>query len=198
VRQNLAGGYPGCATTGNSVQTETGNVTGPTAQGLNTRFGQYSGPLSQTDYPPDVIVKGQTPALTVDGTGNIWQNTTQITSNNINQLYSFQKYSADLQNPASYDYQPKESGGAGAFQRRIVSVPVGDCTKTAGGTTSVPVLGFACFFLLQPVIQKGTDDYVVGQFVGNCDVTGTPGPNPASGPGPYIIQLYHDPGSGDS
>jgi hypothetical protein len=198
VRQNLAGGYAGCAATGNTVHTETGNATGPTAQGLNTRFGQYSGPMSMSQYPPDVLPNAQSPALTVDSNGNVWQGSTQITANNINQLYSYQKYSTDEANAAAYTYQPVSAGGPGIFNRRILSVPIGDCTGTSNGSTTVPVLGFGCFFLLQPVVQQGNTDYVVGQFIGNCDVNGTPGPAPGSGPGPYIIQLYHDPDSGDS
>jgi len=198
VRQNLAGSYGSCATTGDVIQTETGNATGPTAQGLNTRFGQYSGPMSMSQYPPDVLTNAQSPSLTVDSNGNVWQGSTQITANNVNQLYSYQKYSADERNPGAYNYQPVSSGGPGVFNRRVLSVPIGDCTGTSGGSTSVPVLGFACFFLMQPVTQQGISDYAIGQFVGNCDVNGTPGPSPASGPGPYIIQLYHDPGSGDS
>src|SRR4029077_6860390 len=39
VRQNLAGGYNGCLTLGNSVSTQPGNETGPVADGLDTRFG---------------------------------------------------------------------------------------------------------------------------------------------------------------
>ncbi len=204
VRQNLAGGYASCATTGTSINTEPGDATGPTAQGLNTRFGQYTGSMSMSQYPPDVIVKGETPAITVDANGYLWQGSTQLTGpgappNSYTLLsYNYQKYTSDLTNPANYDYQPIESGGSGAFQRRMLSVPVGDCTGTSGGSTTVPVLGFACFFLLQPVTQKGNMDYAIGQFVGQCDVNGTPGPAPASGPSPYIIQLYHDPSSGDS
>jgi len=198
VRQNLAGSYAACATTGTSAQTQTGNEAGPTAQGLNTRFGKYSGPVTEAQYPPDVIVKSLSPALTADSSGNIYQGSTRITSSNINLIYSYQNYSTDLAYPSRYDYQPIESGGPGAFQRRILEVPVGDCSGTSNGSTTVPTLGFACFFLLQPVNQQGTTDYVIGQFIGNCDVNGTPGPNPGSGPGPYVIQLYHDPGSGDS
>jgi hypothetical protein len=66
------------------------------------------------------------------------------------------------------------------------------------GQGSVPLLGFACFFLLQPAEQKGNDSFVYGQFVEGCEVNGTPGPNPVAGSGPHIIQLYHDPARNDS
>lgn len=201
VRNNLAGSYQACVNSTDTLQTETGNATGPTAQGLNTRFGQYSGPVTMAQYPPDVLTTGQSPALTLDKSGDITlgNNGPVITANNINQLlFSYLTYLADEANPATYQYQPVSSGGPGVFNRRILSVPIGNCTGTSNGSTSVKILGFGCFFLLQPVTQQGSTDYVFGQFIGNCDVNGEPGPAPNSGPGPYIIQLYHDPSSGDS
>lgn len=203
VRQNMAGSYATCATSGNSVQTQTGDETGPVADGLNTRFGQYSGPVTEAQYPPDVITTYDSPTLTVDSNGNVWQGSTQITASNIDNngspnVYSYDDYTRDEKNPAAYTNQPVTSGGPGVFHRRVLTVPIGDCSGTANGSTTVPVIGFACFFLLQPVSHQGNTDYVVGQFEGNCDVNGNPGPNPGAGPGAYIIELYHDPGSGDS
>ncbi|HET7756475.1 MAG TPA: pilus assembly protein TadG-related protein [Steroidobacteraceae bacterium] len=197
VRQNLAGDYSSCATVGDSLSTQPGNAAGPTADGLNTRFGQYSGPLSQSQYPPDVVVKGQSPALTADSSGNVWQGSTRITAANIALLYDYQNYSGDLGNSASYDYQPVSAGGPGVFQRRVLTVPIGDCAAGSGGTNSIPLLGFGCFFMLQPVNQNGSSNDVIGQFVAGCDTNGTPGPSP-SGVGPHLIELYRDPDSGDS
>ncbi|HSR08023.1 MAG TPA: hypothetical protein VLM42_12795, partial [Bryobacteraceae bacterium] len=202
VRQNLAGGYSGCAAQGDTIQTQTGNEAGPTAQGINTRFGDYSGPMggTQSQYPPDVIVRQPSPQLTVSSSGTtntIKQGSTTITSQNINLIYNYQNYQQDLSNPARYNYQPAPAG-IGAYNRRVLAVPVGNCTGTTNGQGAVPLLGFACFFLLQTVVQQGTDDYVLGEFVGNCDLNGTPGPSPGAGPNPYIIQLYRDPDSGDS
>ena len=154
--------------------------------------------MTMAQYPPDVITTAESPALTVDSYDNIWQGSTQITSSNISTIFDYQDYESEEGIPADYTYQPTSSGGPGVFNRRVLSVPVGDCTGTADGTTAVPVLGFACFYVLQPVTQQGTTDYIIGQFVGQCDVDGEPGPLPGDGPGPYIIQLYHDPGSGDS
>lgn len=56
VRDNLAGDYNGCATVGETVTTKPGNTVGPTAQGFNTRFNEYQGPVSPEEYPPDVLV----------------------------------------------------------------------------------------------------------------------------------------------
>jgi Flp pilus assembly protein TadG len=208
VRENMAGSYSACVVGGSTLQTQTGNEAGPVAQGLNTRFGEYNGPMHGTEgtYPPDVIIDGQSPPLNAqlhdanDPTQgyDVYQGATQITHANIDQLYSYQDYTADLANPASYDYQPTTEGGIGAFERRVVAVPVGDCTGTTNGQGSVSLLGFACFFLLQPAVQQGNDSFVYGQFVEGCEVNGTPGPNPVAGNGPHIIQLYHDPASNDS
>jgi Flp pilus assembly protein TadG len=191
VRQNLAGTYSACASTGNTVQTQPGNETGPTAQGLNTRFGDYTGPLGGTEsqYPPDVITTQQSPALSVGSSGPPYPVVGNIT-------FGYEQYQAQLQAGGPYDYAP--SPGPGVVGRRILQVPVGDCSGTAGGSTTVPVIGFACFFLLQAETQKGNASYILGEFEGNCTVNGVPGPAPTTGPGPYIIQLYHDPSSGDS
>lgn len=192
VRQNLAGAYSGCATLNNTVQTQPGNEAGPTAQGINTRFGDYSGPMggSESQFPPDVLTTQQTPALTVGSGGPPYPVLGNIS-------YGYEQYIADEGNPASYNNQPAPNG-PGVFNRRVLQVAVGDCSGTAGGQTSVPVIGFACFFLLQEETQQGISSYIIGEFEGNCTVNGTPAAAPSSGPGPYIIQLYHDPGSGDS
>ena len=60
------------------------------------------------------------------------------------------------------------------------------------------MLGFGCYFLLQPVEQKGNEASIYGQFLQGCTASGAPGPAPTAGSDPYIIQLYKDPASGDS
>ena len=197
VAQNLAGSYANCASTGDSITTDPGNETGPVSDGLNTRFNQYQGSFkgSSSSYPPDVIVKPSpgTP-LSVDNNGNITSGGTTVTASNVDTTaYSYNDYNSDVA-AGTYDLPPP----TGAFQRRILAVPVADCSGTNSGKSAIPVLGFACFFLLQPVTHTGNTDQVFGQFIGNCDVNGTPGPNPGTGPGPHIIQLYHDSASGDS
>jgi Flp pilus assembly protein TadG len=200
VRQNMAGGSTSCLTAGNTVQTQTGNEAGPVAQGLDTRFGDYQGPMGgmQSTYPPDVIVTQPSPLLTVTDNGSgvysIQSGSTTITASNINLIFNYNTYVSELPTSSFYNYPPP----TGAFNRRVVSVPIGDCSGTSGGSTTVPVLGFACYFLLQEPTHQGNNDYVLGQFIGLCNTNGTPGPAPSAGPSPYIIQLYHDPSSGDS
>lgn len=55
VRRQLAGGNADCLTPGDTVGTEPGNTVGPVAQGLNTRFGRYQGPVSSSEFPPDTV-----------------------------------------------------------------------------------------------------------------------------------------------
>jgi hypothetical protein len=79
------------------------------------------------------------------------------------------------------------------YGRRILAVPIGDCTETTNGQGDVPLLGFLCYHLIQPAVQRGNESHVFGQFIETgCPITGRPGPAPGTGPGPYIIQLYKD------
>lgn len=88
------------------------------------------------------------------------------------------------------------SGGGGCEAdgvagRRILRVVIGGpCSGTDGGTSQIAVLGFGCFFVLQPADQKGNESQIFGQFVEMCSSDGVPGPTPADEHGPQIIQLY--------
>lgn len=54
IRKALDSG--GCATVGATVGTAPGNKVGPVFQGLNTRFGQYEGPMKKGNSgPPDLV-----------------------------------------------------------------------------------------------------------------------------------------------
>ena len=78
-----------------------------------------------------------------------------------------------------------------------MALPVADCTGDETGQSTLNVEGFACYYMLQK-IGGGTDKNIFGQFVEDCLAGGAPGPNPGAGTGPYLIQLYKDPDSGDS
>ena len=203
VREAMAGNYAGCLTTGDSIPTEPGNTVGPVVQGLNTRFGIYSGPMNGTEseYPPDVVVGAPTPPLTYedcppvggDGSDKICYDNAALPENpDEYTFHNFSDYQAAI-STHSYDYYPVEDNGTGVFNRRILAVPIGDCSGTTNGQGDVPILGFLCYYLLQPAVQKGNESQVYGQFIGDgCPITGRPGPAPVTGPGPYIIQLYKD------
>ncbi len=82
-------------------------------------------------------------------------------------------------------------------ERRVLAMPVADCSGDETGQSTLDIIGFACYFMLQP-IGGGQDKNIFGQFVEDCPVGGTSGMNPGATPGPYVIQLYKDPDSADS
>ena len=145
-------------------------------------------------YPPDVINSAahQT-SLTTDWSGNIKQGSTVVTT--ASQLnFNYASYTALLLSK-SYDTQPMPNGTA-AFGRRILAVPLGDCTGAANGKNTVTVSGFACMFLLQQ-LPNGSNDEIYGQIISSCDAGGKPGTGGGT-TGPHIIELYKSAGSPDS
>jgi len=197
VRENLAGGYSGCLSANSTVVTQAGNLAGPVAQGLNTRFGMYSGGgMNQAEYPPDVVTIEPNPRLEYnDAAQQIMQGARVVTTSaDIN--FNYQNYLTRI-SAQSYDYQPMPNGPA-AFLRRELTVPVANCAGANSGISTLPVLGFACYFLLQRAEQQGLNGNVYGQFIEGCQSQGVPGPFAGSGSGPHSIQLYNDEGSPDS
>ena len=182
------------------METEPGNTAGPTAQGLNTRFGIYQGGgVNPTDHPPDVVTQQTTPPLDLvevgGGVCEIRQGNTTVTEGtdlNFNHADYVTRIAA-----ANYDNQPLP-GGIGAFLRREVAVPIVDCSGGAQGQSTLPMLGFGCMFLLQTVQGGGQNNEIFGEMLETCSVGGKPGPAPGAGPGPFVIQLYRDPDSTDS
>jgi Flp pilus assembly protein TadG len=198
IRENMAGGYDGCMTVGDNIETEPGNTVGPVVQGFNTRFGDFSGPMNgtQSTYPPDVVTTQPSPPLGYDRTTDtITQGGTPITdSSQIN--FNYDDYTSRVDSE-QYNHQPAPAG-IGAFQRREVAVAIGNCDGTTSGAGTVPLLGFGCFYLLQQAEQQGNESYIYGQFLEDCRAGGMPGPEPSVIPGPYVIQLYRDYASTDS
>lgn len=190
VRDSLAGAYSGCSFEGDSIPTEPGNTVGPVTQGLNTRLNKYSGPISPDDYPPDVVTTQQNSELEYNGeTGQITLNNGATIVNDANDLdFNFNDYEARI-TATSYDVSP---AAGGEFDRRSMPVIMGDCSTAGNGATTIDVLGFGCFFLLQEAKQKGNENEIFGEFVGDCTIPGFSGPQPTIVPGPYVIQLYND------
>jgi Flp pilus assembly protein TadG len=197
VRQNLAGGYESCLSPVNTVETQPGNNVGPTVQGLNTRFGVYQGGgMNSTDYPPDKITTEPNPDLDVaaDGLTVILRSGGNPPVTSINQIsYSYDDYAANM---ATGTY----TNPSGKEERRVLAVPIVNCSTVVNGQGTLPVLGFGCFFLLQKVVQKGNDNFVFSEYIGKCAAGGAPGPvpGPVGGPGIYKIVLHNDPASPDS
>ena len=205
IRRALAGDFNACVDLGEDIDTEPGNSVGPVVQGLNTRLGVYSGPISPDDYPPDVIVKQANHGLpgneTLDydaANDEISYDGTVITSQaemDALGLYHHGDYESHLIGGV-YDNQPNTASppGPGAFGRRTLAMPIGDCSTTTNGQGTLPLLGVMCFHLLQQVEQQGNESHVYGQFIGSgCGVTGNPGDEPNDESGPFVIQLYKDP-----
>lgn len=194
VREALAGGIEQCNSVGESVETEPGNTVGPVSQGFNTRFGQYAGALSNSagQYPPDLVTDYSSPRMTYnDSTGKVEHQGQEVSSRD-----------GDLSTPSTalLDYNdwhrrvadcPNGCRSDGVFERRVLKIVVGNCTGSSGGQTSVPVLGFGCFFLVQPLpTGAGNQAQIFGQFIRECEGDNVPDIDPVDDAGPQIIQLY--------
>lgn len=202
LRDAMAGDYAACAFADTTVETEPGVTAGPTSQGFNTRFGIWDGPISPDDYPPDVVVRMTDPMLetyTDPDTGD-----SMITSGAGGPLvwtaadipgYDYAEYVARTWAPM-HDF-PTWGSPAGVEWRRVLAMPVADCSGDQTGQSTLKIEGFACYFMLQK-IAGGNDMNIFGQFVDSCLSGGAPGPDAGSGRGPYLIQLYKDPDSEDS
>ncbi|MCP1441011.1 hypothetical protein J3D54_000143 [Pseudomonas sp. GGS8] len=195
VRDDLAGGGTVCRNVGQNVQTAPGNKVGPTSQGLNTRFGIYNGPVSASDYPPDLVTTSSTPAITYDdATGQKMYKGQTVTSSGgnltagANAILDYNDWRASTAACVAGSGSGCQSGGV--YERRMLKIVVGDCTGKQGGTTSVPVLGFGCYFVVQPMSNGGTESQIFGQFVKECEGDNVAGPSPSTDSGPQIIQLY--------
>jgi hypothetical protein len=203
--QDFAGGYANCSTAGGADATQTGTVPAPIAQGLDTRFDEYlAGDLSSAAYPPDVIITQPVGADRLQcapggapGTLCSVQTAAGLTITDASQYpnYSYEGMYLPRVQAGNYDVPPAP-GGIGVVNRRVLAVPVGDCSASNPGGGNVPVLGFACIYTLQDV--NATDGNVFGEVLQSCQVNGTPGAAPNNAPGPYAIQLYHVAGSPQS
>ncbi len=190
-----------------SVPTQPGNVVGPVADGLNTRFGDYHGTMKgeETSYPRDQNnCEGNLIDFDEDGNVVIPQkdNDDGTTSDD---YYTYQNYLDDISAQAcntssTYirqgDYIDPDSNNTVKPHRREIRVVIGDCGDgSINGSNNVDFLGFGCFFLTQQVAHTGNEAYVVGEFNEVCSGTGTPSGVAEDNPGPYTIVLYHVPGS---
>ncbi|MBV7524099.1 hypothetical protein PS647_00520 [Pseudomonas fluorescens] len=198
VRDDLAGEVSECRNVGDNVLTKPGNTAGPAVQGLNTRFGDYSGPLGGSDstYPPDLVISYSKPLMTYKAHGQdppqVESDGQPVTASNGN-LYAGGKPLLDYNDwLASFAACVAGSGTGcqsnGASERRILKVVIGDCSGKNDGASSIPVLGFGCFFVIQPATHG--DASIFGQFVKECEGDNVPGPTPSTDSGPQIIQLY--------
>lgn len=214
-RQNMAGGVEGlCVNDGDqvTVETEPGNMVGPTAQGLNTRFGKYGGGgMNAADYPPDLITRQDNPRLEPcevradpddPDFRQICRPGTEgyITAANLHEnSYDWATYDSDMFAGNFTNPPDGATGPPGVAERRIVQIPVTDCSGLNNGQSTLPVVGTICFYLIQEVEHHGLDSYIFGEVIEDCGGAGIPGSTPGPGTSAaYIIQLYDDPDSTDS
>ena len=197
VRQDLAGGGSVCRNVGENVQTSPGNMVGPASQGLNTRFGIYNGPVSASDYPPDLVTASSNPQITYNDSVTPAQAQYKgqpVTSSDGNltaggeAIMDYNDWRASVAACVAGAGSGCESNGV--FERRMLKIVVGECTGKQGGSTSIPVLGFGCYFVVQPMNGGGTEAQIFGQFVKECEGDNVSGPDPSNDSGPQIIQLY--------
>ncbi|EDM65520.1 hypothetical protein PE36_11192 [Moritella sp. PE36] len=193
-----------------SVPTEPGNTVGPVAQGLNTRMGEWHGPVNSTDHLRDTnICEGAT--IELDANGDALEAGAAAKSYTFNdydsdgaQYLSDANTSCDAINPISGgDIIAEMSAGSqvASSDRRILQVVIADCSGTTNGANDLDFLDIGCFFMTQKVGSSGPTSYVVGEFInsgGNCTDSGTPSITPVDNDGPYKIVLFHVPGSSDS
>ncbi|WP_353741436.1 Tad domain-containing protein [Pseudomonas fluorescens] len=192
IREEMAGGGKVCRNVGDNVATEPGNKVGPASQGLNTRFGIYNGPVSASAYPPDLVTSSSNPAITDDGTGPKYQGQTVTSSNGTltaggNAILDYNDWRTSV---AACVAGASGCESNGVFERRMLKIVVGDCAGKNNGSTSIPVLGFGCYFVVQPMDGGGAEAEIFGQFVKECEGDNVAGPSPSTDSGPQIIQLY--------
>ncbi|RCL24838.1 pilus assembly protein [Pseudomonas sp. AFG_SD02_1510_Pfu_092] len=197
VGELMAGGGSVCRNVGDNVDTKPGNTVGPSVQGLNTRFGDYTGSFKNTDYPPDLVTTYNNPLMKYNDTTTPAQVEFQgqpVTSSNGNltaggtPLFDYNDYAARTVACVAGSGTGCQSNGV--FERRILKIVMGDCSGKNAGATSIPVIGFGCFYVLQPAESSGGDSQIFGQFVKQCEGDNVPGPTPQDDSGPQIIQLY--------
>ena len=196
VRDGLAGTENLCITVGETETTEPGNTVGPVNQGFNTRFGDYTGAgMNIGDHPPDTVVysdPGFDPGAG-DFEAGVTPNTFWYSD------YQDVKSGGSLEHPGATIEYPAPTGQDG---RRILTVPVGNCTGTENGRGEVEIYGVACMFMIHPATHAGNTQFLYGQITRQgCQAEGgiseTP-PPVGEGLGPYEIVLYKNSDSIDT
>lgn len=157
VKYGLAGGVDVCAEPGEwyEVDTKPGEAQGAVKHGLNTRFDDYGGGLSYTDFPPDVNIK-----------------------ENIDWETYKQGLDPDTRN--SSNFAPSDAGHGGVPMRRVVLIPLIKLSEFDPGRDQVHFYKFAAFFL-QTKVQNGSGD-IVAEYIGERIMFGKGGYKPTGGP----------------
>jgi len=197
VGELMAGGNSVCRNVGDNVATKPGNTVGPSVKGLNTRFGEYSGSLNSSEYPPDLVTTYSNPVMKYNDKSTpprVEHQGQAVTSSNGNlsaggtPLFDYNDYVSQTAACVAGGGTGCQSNGV--FERRMLKIVVGDCSGKNSGASSIPAIGFGCFYVVQPADNSGGDSQIFGQFVKQCEGDNVPGPTPQDDSGPQIIQLY--------
>lgn len=117
LRIRIAGGLKVCIHPGDWIGTEPGQNSGPVKQGLNARFGDYSGGLSATAYPPD---------------------------RNVQEGITYAQYRSAA---SGSTYFQAPSSGTGQANRRVIIIPIINNNEFNAGRDKVRLYDLGAFFL---------------------------------------------------
>lgn len=170
IREAFCKGIKRCV--GGSVDTKPGMTWGPVAQGLNTRLGINNGPVDAAACPPDWYTGYSQPLVTMNGQPPTpTYQTNEVTSND-GDLWAGPEDLIDIKNWQEESQTCADNPGTcteGKRARRVLNVVIGNCAGAGSGTTTLPVFGTGCFYLLQEVKQGGGGGKeVFGQFIKDC------------------------------
>ncbi len=196
IKYQLAGAYESCISIGGDVTTKPGNTIGPTSQGLNTRFdGSINGKVKFSS-PDDDITEAVLTSDQVQSISDTYPESTVSADDLVDksgQEFNYGVYDSTL---TSEDGTVVKQRGN---NRRVLAVPILDCSGSGNGKTTFPVVSVGCFFLLQKVASGNSDKSpVYGEFIKECVSDNISNNGVSSSEGPYRIVLYDDPDNEES
>ncbi|PYS83862.1 MAG: hypothetical protein DMF67_07315 [Acidobacteria bacterium] len=155
-RTGLANGVHADVGVGDVVQTKPGVSSGAVRQGINTRFGDYTGGLDSALYPPDMNVK---------------------------EGITYQQY-LDSQQPGQQTGSNFQSPNTGTpvWGRRVVLIPIIKQSEFDNGRDTVQIFRIGAFFL-NSRIGGGNGGDIQVEYIGLRTVLGAGGYDPNGGPG---------------
>jgi Flp pilus assembly protein TadG len=163
-RIGLGQGVRNCIGAGEYVKTKPGVSAGAVRQGLNTRFGEYSGGLDPAEYPPDENVQEDI---------------------NYQQYLDAQQAIDDKGTPAANTFQAP-TRGVPERNRRVVLIPIILKSEFDNGRDELRIDRFAAFFL-QTKVDGGNGGDIKAEYIGLRVVLGRGGYDPTGGtPSPEL------------
>lgn len=155
-RTGLANGVQKEVGVGDVVSTKPGVSAGAVRQGINTRFGDYTGGLDPALYPPDMNVK---------------------------EGITYQQY-LDSQQPGGQTGSTFQSPtrGTPVWGRRVVLIPIVKQSEFGNGRDTVQIFRIGAFFL-RTSIGGGNGGDIQVEYIGLRTPVGAGGYDPNGGPG---------------